>query len=83
MSANPAVAVKAPRSQSLPTLPFDEADVENMLAAADTVATNAKYGARNRKRVRAMILLLRYSGLLISDASTLERSRLEGTKQFP
>ena len=38
MPANPAVAVKAPRSQSVPTLPFDEAEVEAMLAAADTFA---------------------------------------------
>jgi integrase/recombinase XerD len=53
-----------------------------MLAAADTFATYGKYGAGNRKRVRAMVLLLRYSGLRISDASTLERSRLEGTKLF-
>jgi integrase/recombinase XerD len=82
MSANPAVAVKAPRSQSPPTLPFDEAEVESMLAAADTVVTYGRYGAGNRKRVRAMILLLRYSGLRISDASTLERSRLEGMKLF-
>ena len=29
-----------------------------------------------------MILLLRYSGLRISDASTLERSRLVGTMLF-
>ena len=74
--------VKAPRSQSVPTLPFDEAEIEAMLAAADTFATFGRYGAGNRKRVRAMILLLRYSGLRISDASTLERSRLEGTKLF-
>jgi integrase/recombinase XerD len=82
MSANPAVAVKAPRSHRSPTLPFEEAEVEDMLAAADTFATYGKYGAGNRRRVRAMILLLRYSGLRISDASTLERSRLEGTKLF-
>ena len=82
ISANPALAVKPPRSDSSPTLPFDEAEIETMLAAADTFTVKGNFGAGNRKRVRSMILLLRYSGLRISDASTLERSRLKGTKLF-
>jgi site-specific recombinase XerD len=82
ISANPALAVKPPRSDSSPTLPFDEADIDTMLAAADTFTVKGNFGAGNRRRVRAMILLLRYSGLRISDASTLERSRLKGTKLF-
>jgi hypothetical protein len=34
----------------LPTLPFEEAEVEDMLAAADTFSANGKYGAGNRRR---------------------------------
>ena len=55
ISANPALAVKPPRSDSSPTLPFDEADIETMLAAADTFTVKGNFGAGNRKRVRAMI----------------------------
>ena len=82
ISSNPALAVKPPKSDSSPTLPFEEAEIETMLAAADTFTTKGNFGPGNRKRVRAMILLLRYSGLRISDASTLERSRLNGTRLF-
>ena len=82
ISANPVAAVKPPKSNSSPTLPFEEVEIERMLAAADTFTVKGNFGAGNRKRVRAMILLLRYSGLRISDASTLERVRLKGTKLF-
>jgi len=82
ITANPALAVKAPKSDSSPTLPFEEAEVGRMLEAADSFTAKGNFGAGNRKRVRAMILLLRYSGLRISDAATLERSRLNGTKLF-
>jgi hypothetical protein len=74
-SANPALSVKPPKSNSSPTLPFEEEAIQRMLAAADTFTVKGNFGA-NRKRVRAMILLLRYLGLRISDASTLERSRV-------
>jgi integrase len=79
---NPALAVKPPRSDSHPTLPFDESEVDRMLAAARAFTTRGYFGGGKRARVEAMILLLRYSGLRISDASTLERSRLQGTKLF-
>jgi integrase/recombinase XerD len=82
ISSNPALSVKPPKSDSSPTLPFEEAQIVKMLKAANTFTTNGNFRAGNRKRVRAMVLLLRYSGLRISDASTLERSRLNGTKLF-
>ena len=53
-----------------------------MLAPPDTFTVKGYFGAGNRKRVRDMILLLRYSGLRISDASALERSCLKGKKLF-
>jgi hypothetical protein len=48
ISANPAVTVKPPRSQSSPTLPFEEAEIEKMLAAAETFTTNGNFGAGTR-----------------------------------
>ena len=82
ISANPAASVKPPKSNSSPTLPFEEEEIDRMLAAAETFTPKGNFGAGNRKRVRAMILLLRYSGLRISDASTLERGRVKDSKLF-
>ena len=40
IAANPALAVKPPRSDSSPTLPFEEAEIEKMLKAAETFTTS-------------------------------------------
>ena len=63
-------------------MPFEQAQVDAMLAVADGFNPRGKFGSGSRDRVRAMILLLRYSGLRISDASMLERRRLSGDKLF-
>src|SRR5204863_1417946 len=65
-----------------PTLPFDRREMTAILKAADEFNPSGKFGQGNRKRVRAMALLLRYSGLRISDAAILERSRLNRDKLF-
>lgn len=82
ITTNPAAVVKPPRSKSAPTLPFEDEEVARMLEAAETFTSKGVFGAGNKQRVRAMLLLLRYSGLRISDAATLERARVKGTKVF-
>lgn len=82
IAANPAAVIKPPRADQLPTMPLEQAQVEAMLKAADEFRIQGTFGKGNRKRIRAMILLLRYSGLRISDAAVLERSRLSGDKLF-
>src|SRR5436190_10681822 len=44
-----------------------------MLAAANALGTTGRYREGNRKRARAMIFLLRFTGMRISDASTLAK----------
>lgn len=51
-----------------------------MLAAADDFHTAGVFGAGIRQRIRAMVLLLRYSGLRISDATVLARASLKNGK---
>ena len=75
---NPARAIKPPKVTQQPTLPFEDAEVERALTAADQLATWGTFGPK----LRAMILLLRNSGLRIQDAACLERSRLKGDKLF-
>jgi integrase/recombinase XerD len=82
MAANPAAVIKPPKADHAPTMPFERAQIDAMLAVAAAFNAKGKFGPGNRERVRAMILLLRYSGLRISDAAVLERSRLSGDKPF-
>jgi integrase/recombinase XerD len=82
ITANPAAVIKPPRADQSPTLPFDKDEMQAILEAADSVRTQGKFRQGNRLRIRAMILLLRYAGLRISDAAVLERSRLADDKLF-
>jgi len=74
--------VKPPRADPSPTLPFDAAQCRELLRAAAKFNTQGRFGVGARRRVIAMVLLLRYSGLRISDAAVLERGRLQDNKLF-
>jgi site-specific recombinase XerD len=70
---NPAADSEAPRNIRPPeVVPYEAAEVAKMLAAADGIG-KAGY---ERLRARALILVLRYTGLRITDAITLERGRI-------
>jgi site-specific recombinase XerD len=64
MQANPAALIKPPKHKDSPTLPFSEEQMTAILAAADKFWDRGIFGKSNRKRIRALVLLLRYSGLL-------------------
>jgi len=76
--SNPARVLKAPKVTQRPTLPFEDADVERILDAADQISSWGTFGPK----ARAMVLLLRYSGLRMQDAACLERARLKDGKLF-
>ena len=63
-------------------MPFEPRHIDAVLKAADEFNARGKFRTAIRQRIRAMILLLRYSGLRISDAAVLERSRLKSDKLF-
>ncbi|MDE3157100.1 MAG: tyrosine-type recombinase/integrase [Acidobacteriota bacterium] len=73
--SNPARALKPPRLAPKPTLPFSEAEIKRLLDAC-------KRFKGNGDRLYALVLLLRHSGLRISDAVALTRDRLVGDKVF-
>src|SRR5579871_2743344 len=77
---NPSLAVKMPKAHELNVETFEPEEIEHLLAAADAFRTAGTFGAGIRKRIRAMVLLLRYSGLRISDASVLARASLKADK---
>jgi integrase/recombinase XerD len=73
---NPAVGLSSFRVKHEPTLPFTEEEVARILAACDQYSIQGVYGTVNRSRMRAMVLLLRWSGLRIRDAVTITRERV-------
>ena len=75
---NPATELKAPKVPNKPTMPFTREEMIRIFAAIEPYGKSA--GARNARRLRAFVLLLRYSGLRIGDATQLDVSRLDGNK---
>ena len=79
---NPAKGVRLPIVKHKPTLPFTEEQMEKILWAADTIREiHYQMNEGIEKKMRALILLMRYSGLRISDAVTLTRDRISSLFQ--
>jgi integrase/recombinase XerD len=73
LPTNPAKVIKPPKTDDPPTLPYSKDEFQRVLAACD------KYrDKQNAIRLRALTLLLRYSGLRISDAVTLTKQQING-----
>ena len=76
LSKNPAKAVKLPKVERTQVKPFSAAEMKKLLMACDEFRGD---GAR----LRAMILLLRTSGLRIADAMSLTRDRIKNREIVP
>ena len=82
-AGNPASAIRRPKVRANPTLPYSEAEMARILAAADEKIAQAGEQGRNRwRRARALIIFLRYTGLRISDAVGCRADRLRDGKLF-
>lgn len=75
---NPATDLKAPKVPNKPTLPFTREEMLSILTALGPYGKSA--GLRNGQRLKAFVLLLRYSGMRIGDAVQLGVNRLQGNK---
>jgi integrase/recombinase XerD len=69
--------LKAPKTVDRPTMPLTTDEVTAILVACDAYPDPS-----NSIRLRALVLLLRYSGLRIRDAVTLARDQLRKDKLF-
>jgi len=77
LPVNPAKGIKAPQVRQSPTLPYSESEWEKIVWALDAYGEiHSQSPERIRKQVRALVLLMRYSGLPISDAVSLKRDRI-------
>jgi site-specific recombinase XerD len=71
-----AIKVDAP-----PTLPLTAAEYDNLLAAIpSTFSGHHRFAPDKPRKVRAFVQLMRWTGLAISDAASLERSEIHFDK---
>lgn len=72
IKTNPALLIKPPKVDDPPTLPFTREEFQRVIEACN------KYPHRkNAVRLKGLVLLLRYSGLRITDAVTLSKQRID------
>jgi integrase len=80
---NPASKMRSPKITQRQTLPFTDEEMARILAAldpyCDEVAASGKDSAR---RLRALIFLLRYTGMRVGDAVSLTGDKINGNKLF-
>jgi integrase len=77
IQTNPASEIKSPKVTMRPTLPFTSDEMMRILAAAaEWIEECQEPGKLNARRLRTLILLLRYSGLRIGDAVGCSVDRL-------
>lgn len=80
---NPAAAVKAPRDTSVGALPFERHEIAALLSACDRIENHHRASAeRARLRARALVFVLLYTGLRISDAAQLRRSQYDARSGY-
>lgn len=80
---NPAILIRPPKVSQQPTLPFSQDEFKKILSACDFYGDNSGgLGKANAVRLKALTLLLRYSGLRIRDAVCLPKKKLEGNRLF-
>lgn len=81
LNDNPAAKIDRPKVKLRPTLPFMSEEMVAILAAIDARAQSCQAPGRgNAARLRALVLLLRYSGLRIGDAVGCSVDRLNSGK---
>lgn len=75
--------IQAPKVIHKPTLPFTADEFQRILSACERYGDNyGRLGRENATRLRALTLLLRYSGLRIRDAVCLPKKKLKGNRLF-
>ena len=71
LAASPAAALRPPRFERKPTMPFDIEQMRRILRTC-----------RDEPSTRALVLLMRYSGLAIGDACTLRKDAIQNGLLF-
>jgi integrase/recombinase XerD len=81
ITENPAKKLGKPKFEERPTLPYSHDEMTRILSATDeNILKVQAQGRENAIRLRALVLLLRYSGLRIGDAVGCSVDRLSSGK---
>ncbi len=83
ITESPVSDLKAPKVSVKPTMPFTHEEVCRILEAVDIYCRETSANGReNARRLRAFVLILRYSGMRISDVVNLTAERFVGNRLF-
>jgi integrase/recombinase XerD len=83
VAENPAKDIKLPKISVCPTMPLTSSQWLDLLTACDKFLATASAEARlNACRLKTLILLMRYTGMRVSDAVTFSPDRLDGKRLF-
>lgn len=83
IGANPAANVRRAKETHRPTLPFTSDELVSIMRVLNEHCAG-KVGIRREQaeRLRALVLVMRWSGIRISDAVNLQRSQIQGDVLF-
>jgi integrase/recombinase XerD len=79
---NPAQLLKHPRAVMKPTLPVSDKDFRKLLEATERFPVGGAYKQGTGQRIKAFLLVLRYTGLRIQDCIRLTRDKVQGDRLF-
>jgi integrase/recombinase XerD len=81
---NPARKIKLPKVKLCPTLPLEPKEMLKIMVACDGLIAAAEQPAAklNASRLKTLILLMKHSGLRVSDAVVLTVNRIKDGKLF-
>lgn len=83
VESNPATRIKLPKVSIRPTMPLTHDEMVKILTACDGwQVTTPVEGKLNAHRLKTLVLLMRYTGMRVSDAVTLTTDRLDGKRLF-
>ena len=83
ITGNPVRDIRSPKVSLKPTMPFTQEEMVRILAAVDTYRHETpKNGHENACRLRAFVLILRYTGMRIGDVVNFSAERLNGDRLF-
>jgi integrase/recombinase XerD len=79
---DPSARLKAPEGDSPERQPFTPDEMDRILDACDKYTHHGDHGHNRPARIKAFVLLLRYSGLRIQDAACLEVDKLNAEDEL-
>ncbi len=79
VKSNVAAKMKMPIVHGTPTMPLTPEEMQKIYQACDTlVRESTKPEKMNQLRLKSLILVMRYTGLRLSDASSLTTNQIDG-----